>query len=114
MREAGEPVVRLIDADAWEGGALELVGRPVPVAEWLATLDAWGLRLHALPVSRIVDGPYDGGHVLLAQDRAERLYFAVPAAALPALAGHLPAAAYAALLRRTPTRHAAGSRDRTA
>ena len=114
MREAGAPVVRLIDADAWEGGAIALVGRPVPVAEWLATLDEWGLRLHALPVSRIVDGPYDGGHVLLAQDRAERLYFAVPAAALPALAGHLPAEAHAALLRRTPALHAAGGRDRTA
>jgi len=112
--DAREPVVQLIDADAWEGGAIALVGRPVPVAEWLATLDAWGLRLHALPVSRIVDGPYDGGHVLLAQDRAERLYFAVPAAALPALAGHLPAEAHAALLRRTPLLHAAGGRDRTA
>ena len=113
MREAGKPVVRLIDADAWEGGVLELVGRPVPVAEWLATLDAWGLRLHALPVSRIVDGPYDGGYVLLAQDRAERLYFAVPAAALPALAGHLPAEEYAALLRRPPPLPAVGARDRT-
>ena len=114
MREAGEPVVRLIDADAWEGGAIELVGRPVPVAEWLATLDAWGMGLHALPVSRIVDGPYDGGHVLLAQDRAERLYFAVPAAALPALVGHLPAGEHAALLRRTPALHAGGNHDRTA
>ena len=114
MREAGAPVVRLIDADAWEGGTIELVGRPVTVAEWLATLDQWGMRLHALPVSRIVDGPYDGGHVLLAHDRAEPRYFAVPNAALPALAGHLPAEVYAALLRRTPALHAAGSHDRTA
>ena len=72
------------------------------------------MRLHALPVSRIVEGLYDGGHVLLAQDRAERLYCAVPAAALPALAGHLSAEQHAALLRRTPALHAAGGHDRTA
>jgi hypothetical protein len=40
----------------------------------------FGLVLRTLPSSRIVGGRYDGRHVLLAQDRDERLYFAVPSA----------------------------------
>ena len=106
--EPGVGLVRQIAAIAWEGaGAVEPVGDGWPVADWLALLRAHDLTLGVLPISRITGGPYDGGHVLVAQDGG-RLYFAVPAAAIPALAGHLPADEYAELVRRTPALWGAG------
>lgn len=100
--EPGAVPVRQIDGLAWEGeAAVDPVGEAWAVAAWLALLREHRLALRVLPISRIAGGPYDGGHVLLAQNGG-RLYFAVPAAAIPALEGHLPAADYAELVRRTP------------
>ena len=92
-----------IDGLEWEGRAVvDPVGAALPLGAWLASLPAEGLTLRLLPISRIKGGVCDGGHVLLAQGDEGRVYFAVPAAAIPALAGHLPADEYAELVRRTP------------
>lgn len=109
--EAVEGAVRVwqIDEEAWETeAAVDPVGEPLPLDEWLASLPEERLTLKVLPISRIAGGPCDGGHVLLAEAWADRLYFAVPPAALPALEGHLPADEYAELLRRTPALGGAG------
>ena len=113
MGARGEPrgdLVTQIDAMTWEGeAAVDPVGPRWPVSEWLELARQWGLTLRVLPISLIGgDGPYAGGHVLLAEAWADRLYFAVPPAALPALAGHLPADEYAELVRRTPALWGAG------
>ncbi len=105
---AGAPVWQ-IDGLDWEGQAVvDPVGEALPVGEWLASLPEEGLALRLLPVSRIKGGVCDGGHVLLAQGAGGRVYFAVPAAAIPALEGHLPADDYAELVRRTPALWGAG------
>lgn len=105
MGGAGEPgavPVRQIEGIAWEGeAAVDPVGAGWAVGDWLALLRERDLTLALLPVSRIAGGPYDGGHVLAAEGGG-RLYFAVPAAVIPALEGHLPADDYAELVRRTP------------
>ena len=101
-------IVQGIDEWAWEGGEVDPTGDELTVAAWLDTVRAFGLALHALPASRIVGGRYDGGHVLVADDQGGRLYFAVPAAAIPALRDHLPAEEYADLVRRTPHLAAGG------
>ncbi len=94
-------IVQMIDGDAWERGEIVIVGRPVTLAEWFSKLVAWEMRLSLMPLSRITDGPYDGGHVLMAVGDT-RLYFAVPAAVIPALHHWLSERDYAELLRRTP------------
>ena len=91
MAEDVEAAVQLIDEHAWERAEVLPIGEPIPVGEWLAKLDQLGMMLGALPSRRIAGGPYDGGWVVSADNRRGRLYFAVPAAALPALAGILPA-----------------------
>ncbi|HEU5422240.1 MAG TPA: hypothetical protein VFU72_01770 [Nitrolancea sp.] len=94
--------VQVIDRTAWEGaGIVEPLGEPIPLAELLAQLPQHRLALRVLPASRIAGGAYAGGHVLIAQN-GDRLYIAVPPAAIPQLAGVLPADEYAALVRRTP------------
>ncbi len=93
--------VQLIDEYAWEGGTVDPIGRAVTVADWLAKLRELGMRLGVMPASRIAGGAYDGGHVLVAASSG-RLYFAVPAAVIPALRDALPADQYADLARRTP------------
>lgn len=93
------PTVQMLDAEAWERGEIEIVGRPVPVSEWLAKLDEWQMHLSVMPLSRITDGPYHGGHVLVATGDA-RLYFAVPQEALPLLGNWLSDRDYRELLRR--------------
>ncbi len=95
-----EMTVQLLDGDAWERGEIVIVGRPVILQEWFGKLVEWEMRLSLMPLSRIADGPYDGGHVLVATGDA-RLYFAVPAAAIPALRPWLSDRDYAELLRRT-------------
>ncbi|MDP9371257.1 MAG: hypothetical protein M3Q65_02120 [Chloroflexota bacterium] len=109
--EAAGGAVRVwqIDGDAWETeAAVDPVGEALPLGEWLASLPEERLTLKVLPISRIAGGPCDGGHVLLAEAWADRLYFAVPPAAVPALAGHLPPAEYDELVRRTPALWGAG------
>lgn len=91
MGEAQEATVQLIDEYAWEGAEIVPIGEPLAVSEWLAKLDQLGMALGALPPRRIAGGPYNGGLVVSADNRRGRLYFAVSAAALPALAGLLPA-----------------------
>ena len=93
--------VQLLDGDAWERGEIVIVGRPVTLPEWFSKLVAWEMRLSLMPLSRITEGPYDGGHVLMAVGDT-RLYFAVPAAAIPTLRPWLSDRDYAELLRRTP------------
>lgn len=101
MDDPMRQTVQLIDEYAWEGGTVDPIGREVTVADWLAKLRELGMRLGVQPASRIAGGAYDGGHVLVAAGSG-RLYFAVPAAAIPALKEALPAGEYADLVRRTP------------
>ncbi len=112
MRERADAAgarVWQINALDWETvAAVDPVGEPLPVAEWLASLPEEGLTLKVLPVSLIAGGPCGGGHVLLAESWGDRIYFAVPPAAIPALAGHLPPDEYAELVRRTPALWGAG------
>ena len=94
-------VVQQLDGDAWERGEIAIVGRPATLEEWFGKLIEWEMRLAVMPLSRITGGPYDGGHVLMAIGDV-RLYFAVPAAAIPSLQAWLPEHEYRELLRRTP------------
>jgi hypothetical protein len=93
--------VQMLDGEAWERGEIAIVGRSVTLQEWFGKLVEWEMRLSLMPLSRITDGLYDGGHVLMAVGDT-RLYFAVPAAALPSLRAWLPEEEYRELLRRTP------------
>jgi len=101
MTDTSALTVQLLDGEAWERGEIVITGRPVTLEEWFGTLVAWEMRLSLMPLSRIADGPYDGGHVLMAIGDV-RLYFAMPAAAIPALRPWLSDRDYAELLRRTP------------
>ncbi len=96
-----EIIVQQLDGEAWERGEIVITGRPVTLEEWFGRLVAWEMRLSLMPLSRITGGPYDGGHVLMAVGDT-RLYFAMPAAAIPALRAWLSDHDYAELLRRTP------------
>ena len=100
MTDTNMVIVQLLDGEAWERGEIVIVGRPVTLQEWFGTLVAWEMHLSLMPLSRITGGPYDGGHVLMAVGDT-RLYFAVPAAAIPALRPWLSDHDYAELLRRT-------------
>ncbi len=101
MTDTRDMVVQMLDEEAWEQGEIAIVGRPVPVWEWLTKLREWEMRLSLPPLSRITSGPYDGGHVLVATGDT-RLPFAVPLAALPLLRAWLPTHEYAEVVRRTP------------
>jgi hypothetical protein len=95
-----EIVVQQLDGEAWECGEIAIVGRPATLEEWCSKLVEWEMHLAVMPLSRITGGPYDGGHVLMAIGDT-RLYFAVPAAAIPALLPWLSDRDYAELSRRT-------------
>lgn len=97
-----QQIVQLIDEYAWEGGDVDPIGDELTVAVWLDRARQLGLTLGTMPASRIAGGAYDGGHVIPALAAGGRLYFAVPAAAIPALRDVLPADQYAELVRRTP------------
>jgi len=101
MMDRKEIVVQQLDGEAWECGEVAIVGRPATLEEWCGKLIEWEMHLAVMPLSRITGGPYDGGHVLIAIGDT-RLYFAVPAAAIPALRPWLSDRDYAELLRRTP------------
>jgi hypothetical protein len=100
MTSASDLVVQMLDGEAWERGEIVIIGRLVTLIEWFGKLVEWEMHLSVMPLSRITGGPYDGGHVLMATGDT-RLYFAVPAAAIPALRPWLPEREYAELLRRT-------------
>ncbi len=100
MNGTNDIVVQMLDGEAWERGEIVITGRPATLQEWFGKLVEWEMRLSVMPLSRITDGPYDGGHVLMAVGDA-RLYFAVPAAAIPALRLWLSDRDHAELLRRT-------------
>ncbi len=102
MTSANEIMVQQLDDDAWERGEIAIVGRPVTLEEWCRKLIEWEMHLAVMPLSRITGGPYDGGHVLMAIGDI-RLYFAVPAAAIPALRPWLSDRDYVELRRRTPS-----------
>ena len=93
-----------IGGEAGEGLAVaEPVAGPWPVAEWLALVERAALRLRVLPVSLLAgSGVAVGGHVLLGEAYADRVYFALAPGAIPALVGHLPDEEFAELVRRTP------------
>jgi hypothetical protein len=95
-----EIVVQQLDGEAWECGEIAIVGRPATLEEWCSKLVEWEMHLAVMPLSRITGGRYDGGHVLMAIGDT-RLYFAVPAAAIPALLPWLSDRDYAELSRRT-------------
>jgi hypothetical protein len=100
MMSASDLVVQMLDGEAWERGEIVIIGRPVTLQEWFGKLVEWEMHLSVMPLSRITGGPYDGGHVLMATGDT-RLYFAVPAAAIPSLAAWLPDHEYRELVRRT-------------
>ncbi len=101
MNGTNEIIVQQLDGEAWERGEIVITGRSVTLQEWFGKVVEWEMRLSLMPLSRITGGPYDGGHVLMAVGDT-RLYFAVPAAAIPALRPWLSDRDYAELLRRTP------------
>ena len=101
MTDTSALTVQMLDGEAWERGEIAIIGRSVTLQEWFGKLVAWEMRLSLMPLSRITGGPYDGGHVLMAVGDT-RLYFAVPAAAVPSLRAWLPEEEYRELLRRTP------------
>jgi len=75
------------------------VVRGVPLRQWLTILREWGMAVVTLPYQRkIAGGPADGGRVVAVEADNGRHYFALPPAALPALRGLVPDAAYARLL----------------
>jgi len=100
MMDAKEIVVQQLDGETWECGEIAIVGRTATLEEWCGKLVEWEMHLAVMPLSRITGGPYDGGHVLMAIGDV-RLYFAVPAAAIPALLPWLSDRDHAELLRRT-------------
>ncbi len=99
-RENGaEPEVYWIVPRAWEDELAVEVVRGVPLRQWLAILREWGMAVVALPYQGgIVGGPADGGRVVAVDADNGRHYFALPPAALPALRGLVPDAAYRRLL----------------
>ncbi len=101
MTSANEIIVQQLDGDAWERGEIVIVGRPATLEEWFGKVVEWEMRLAVMPLSQITGGTYDGGHVLMATGDT-RLYFAVPAAAIPILRPWLSDRDYAELQRRTP------------
>ncbi len=101
MTSANEIIVQQLDGEAWERGEIAIVGRPATLEEWCGKLIEWEMRLAVMPLSRITGGPYGGGHVLMAIGDT-RLYFAVPAAAIPLLRPWLADRDYTELRRRTP------------
>lgn len=100
MTDTSALTVQMLDGEAWERGEIAIVGRSVTIQEWFGKLIDWEMHLAVMPLSQITGGPYDGGHVLMAVGDA-RLYFAVPAAAVPSLRAWLPEGDYRGLLRRT-------------
>ncbi|HEX5503943.1 MAG TPA: hypothetical protein VFW96_15060 [Thermomicrobiales bacterium] len=76
--------------------AVEVYG-DAHTAEWFVER---GIRLGVVPPARIAGGPYDGGWVVSADDEDGRVYFAVPAAALPLLRDALEPETYTALSRQ--------------
>jgi len=100
MTDTNVLIVQMLDGEAWERGEIAINGRPVTLIEWFGKLVEWEMQLSLMPLSRITGVPYDGGHVLMATGDT-RLYFAVPAAAIPALRLWLSDRDYAELLRRT-------------
>jgi len=99
MERAEELSVQLLDEEAWERGEMVLVGRSVPVSVWLAKLAEWRMTLSLPPLSRIMGGMYDGGHVLVGTGDT-RLAFAVPKATLPLLRDWLTEREYGEIVRR--------------
>jgi hypothetical protein len=99
MNGTNDIVVQQLDGEAWECGEIAIVGRPATLEEWCSKLVEWEMHLAVMPLSRITGGRYDGGHVLMAIGDT-RLYFAVPAAAIPALLPWLSDRDYAELSRR--------------
>ncbi len=94
-----EPEVYWIVPRAWEDELAVEVVRGVPLRQWLTILREWGMAVVTLPYqSRIAGGAADGGRVVAVEADNGRHYFALPPAALPALRGLVPDAAYARLL----------------
>ncbi|HEX5506470.1 MAG TPA: hypothetical protein VFW96_27885 [Thermomicrobiales bacterium] len=100
MPDPREPIVQAIDEYAWEAAEVRPIGVALPIGEWLRRLRERGMRLGVVPPARIAGGPYDGGWVLSADDEDGRVYFAVPAEALPRLRDALSPEVYAALSRQ--------------
>ena len=97
--DGAEPEVYWIVPRAWEDELAVEVVRGVPLRQWLAILREWGMAVVVLPYQGgIVGGPADGGRVVAVEADNGRHYFALPPAALPALQGLVPDAAYRRLL----------------
>jgi len=94
-----EPEVYWIVPRAWEDALAVEVVRGLPLRQWLAILREWDMEVVALPYQGgIAGGPAAGGRVVAVEADNGRHYFALPPAALPALQGLVPDAAYRRLL----------------
>ena len=101
----GMVMERLPDAEvlwivptAWEDELAVIVIRPLTVAQWREVVEGGGMTVEVEPESRIAGGPAAGGYVVRVDGADGLHYFALPPAALPALQGLIPAAAYDRLL----------------
>lgn len=102
MKDAGEITVVIPNEKAWERQELVPITSPIPINEWLDIVHSRGMRVLAPPFSRIVEGLYEGGHVIALDDAAGRSWFAVPREAVPLLREHMDPAEYEELVGRTP------------
>jgi len=98
MERLPDAEVLWIVPKAWEDELAVIVMRPITVAEWRRIVDDGGMTVEVEPESRIAGGPADGGYVVRVDGEDGLHYFALPPAALPALRGLIPAAAYGRLL----------------
>lgn len=105
MIEVPEIVVQIMYDHAWEEqGVLDFITEPLLLTEFLAHFGDVELEFHAIPFSRIVGGPYDGGHVICGTG-FDRFYFPVMPAQIPLLKASMELEHYADLVRRTPPLH---------
>ena len=93
---------------AWEDDLeVRALREPILLEVWLEIVAAGAMEIVTLPYETLIagamDSPWTGGHVLAVEDPDNgRHFFAVPAAAIPLLAGLLPSRDYHELVRQTP------------
>lgn len=105
MVDSEDLTVHEIYGRAWELGEIDpLGGAPTPLADFLRVAEGEDLRLSPEPGGEIESGPYRGGRVIAAEARDGRLYFMVPAAALPVLEPHFREAEARGIVHRRPIR----------
>jgi hypothetical protein len=85
---------------AWEEeGRLVPQHAPIALEDWVQTIREEGMTVRPLPEGRITGGPCDGGQVVAVEGDLTHHLFALPPAALPALADLVLAAEERPLLQ---------------